>query len=108
MNRLTKEIFKAFHNTQTQAILEPEQVPKSSWKTMDGKGANTFPFHNLPPILKNYKKGLFCSFHPFLCWIKEKSIATLSYRDICEQKTQTNINSQFCNRITELANLLGT
>ena len=26
-----------------------EQVSKSQWITMDRKGANTFPFYNLPP-----------------------------------------------------------
>ena len=57
---------------------------------MDGKGSNTFPFHNLLPLTqKIILKGLSCSFHPFLCWIKEKSVATLANRNICD-KTQTN------------------
>ena len=43
-----------------------KQVTKSPWKTMDEMGASTFPFHNLPPELKNNLKGLFCAFLPFL------------------------------------------
>ena len=39
---------------------------KSPWKTMDEKGNNTFPFHNLPPEPKNNIKGLSCAFLPFL------------------------------------------
>ena len=60
-----------------------------------------------PLTQKISKKVFFCSFHPFLCWIKEKSVVTLAYHDICEQKTQTSINSPFCNYITGLATLLG-
>ena len=30
---------------------------------MDGKGTNTFPFYNLPPVLRNIlEKGFFYSF----------------------------------------------
>ena len=54
----TKHNFK-----QKQVIL---QVTKSPWKTMDEKGANTFPFHNLPPDSRNNLKGLSCTFSPFL------------------------------------------
>ena len=32
---------------------------------MDRKGANTFPFYNLPPALKISKKGIFLCFFPF-------------------------------------------
>ena len=40
-----------------------ERVPKSAWKTTDGKGAKTFPFYNLPPrTQKHLEKGFFCSF----------------------------------------------
>ena len=75
---------------------------------MDEKGACIFPFHNLPPEpKKTSQKGLFCSFHPFLYWIKEKTMATLAYRNICKHKRKTSIISQFCHRITELATLLG-
>ena len=48
---------------------------------MDEKGANTFPFHNLPPELKKTPLKVF----PY--WIKEKSVANLANRDICD-KTQ--------------------
>ena len=87
VKRRTKEFSKLFKHTNTKAILENEQVPKSPWKTMDGKGANTFPIHNLPPRTQKSQKNVFLySFHPFLCWIKEKSVAALAYRDICEYK----------------------
>ena len=43
-----------------------KQVTKRPWKTMDEKGASTFPFHNLPPEPKNNLKGLSCAFLPFL------------------------------------------
>ena len=32
---------------------------------MDRKGANTFPFYNLPPVLKISKKEFFCAFFSF-------------------------------------------
>ena len=58
---------------------------------MDEKGANTFPFHNLPPELKKtYQKSFLFSSH-FPYWIKEKSIATLAIRNNYD-KTQ---NTQF-------------
>ena len=52
---------------------------------MDEKGANTFPFHNLPPELKIYQ-GLSCSFHPFLILDKRKVVATLA---ICDNYDKT-------------------
>ena len=56
------------------------------------KGANTFPFHNLPPELK-ILKGISCSFHPFLYWIKEKSMVNLSIRNICDKMQNTQVSS---------------
>ena len=41
-----------------------------------------------PLTQKTLEKVFFYSFHPFLCWIKEKSAASLAYRDICEYKMQ--------------------
>ena len=71
---------------------------------MDEKGANNFSFHDLPPnseiISKVFPVLLSLSF-----WIKEKSVATLANRNICEHKRKTP--SQFSHRITELATLLG-
>ena len=32
-----------------------------------------------------------CSFDPFFCWIKENTVATLAYRNICKQKFKTSI-----------------
>ena len=55
------------------------------------KGCYLFPFPYSTPLLKISKKMFFRSFHPFLCWIKEKSVATLSYRKICEYKCKTSI-----------------
>ena len=43
---------KTFSNPQAQRkqlLKTIEQVPKSPWITTDRKGANTFPFYNLPP-----------------------------------------------------------
>ena len=54
---------------------------------MDEKGATTFPFHNLPPELKKTSQRHFLCFFTFPFWIKEKSVATLANRDICD-KTQ--------------------
>ena len=66
-----------------------EQVPKSPQKTTNGKGANTFPFHNLPHLLRIIlKSSFFVLFTLSLIWIKEKSVATLSYCNICKHKTQ--------------------
>ena len=47
--------FKTTPNTISNKAKQSEwskQVTKGPWKTMDEKGANTFPFHNLPPELK--------------------------------------------------------
>ena len=73
---------------------------------MDEKGANTFPFHNLPTELKKIISKVFPVLftHSFI-WIKEKSVMTLANRNICENKRKTS--SQFSHRITELATLLG-
>ena len=40
-----KNPYKAHFQTKASDL----EVTKSPWKTMDEKGANTFPFHNLPP-----------------------------------------------------------
>ena len=32
---------------------------------MDRKGANTFPFYNLPPVLRNISKKVFSVLFPF-------------------------------------------
>src|ERR1051325_2522954 len=62
------------------------------------RGANTFPFHNLLPYSKS-NEGLFLFFSPSLNWIKEKSVATLAIRNICDKK-QNKSQSQFSHRIT--------
>ena len=52
---ITKRFFKILSKPTPQAhyqIKASEQVTKSPWKTLDEKGDNTFPFHNLPPELK--------------------------------------------------------
>ena len=73
-----------------------------------GKGANTFPFHNLPPLLKKFSKRSFSIlFTLSLIWIKEKSVANFAYHNICKHKRNTSINSRFCHCISELATLLG-
>ena len=56
---------------------------------MDEKGVNTFPFHNLPPELKKTSIKVFPAFFNLSFWIKEKSVVTLSIRNICD-KTQNN------------------
>ena len=62
---------KYFQDKHTQAIWKNEQVPKSPWKNTDRKGANTFPFYNLPPVLKNIlEKGFFLFFFLFRSWMK--------------------------------------
>ena len=72
---------------------------------MDERGAKTFPFHNLPPELKKTISKVFPVLFNLSFWMKEKSVATLAIRNICDQ-TQ-NIPSQFSHRITELETLLG-
>ena len=60
------------------------------------------------PLTQKISKKVFLhSFYPFLYWIKEKSVASLAYRNIYKQKTKTIINNRFCHCITELATLLG-
>ena len=41
------------------------KVPKSLWITTNRKGANTFPFYNLPPVLRNISKKVFSVIFPF-------------------------------------------
>ena len=43
----------------TKQNFKQKQVTKSPWKTMDEKGANTFPFHNLHPELKKKSQEVF-------------------------------------------------
>ena len=61
-----------FKPTSTKkAILKTfEHVPKSPWITTERNGANTFPFYNLPPVLKNILEKGFSVLFPFLDWIK--------------------------------------
>ena len=62
-------------------------------KTMDEKGANTFPFHNLPPELKKtISKVIPVLFH-ISFWKKEKSVATLANRNIYDQTQNTQVSS---------------
>ena len=50
---------------------------------MDEKGANTFPFYNLPPELKKIISKVFpVLFTLSFIWIKEKSVSTLAIRTI--------------------------
>ena len=55
--RLNNDTFqKYFQNQMTNTFqtkhFQSELATKSPWITTDEKGANTFPFHNLPPELK--------------------------------------------------------
>src|ERR1051325_9331013 len=59
---------------------------------MDGKGANTFPFHNCLPYSES-NEGLFLFFSPSLYWIKEKSMETLAIRNICDKKKNKKVSS---------------
>ena len=51
------------HNFKQKQVIQ--QVTKSPWKTRDEKGANTFPFHNLPPELKKTSQRSFLCFFTF-------------------------------------------
>ena len=67
-----KEIFQNTFKAHTTSTLSneskwSERVTKSPWKTMDEKGANTIPFHNLPPEPeKKNLKGISYSIQPFI------------------------------------------
>ena len=54
---------------------------------MKREGANTFPFYNLPPEIKKTSLKVFPILLSLSFWIKEKSVATLANRNICD-KTQ--------------------
>ena len=61
----TKNFFKPT-STKKTILKTIEQVPKSLWITTDRKGANTFPFYNLPLEPEKYlEKGIFLCFFPF-------------------------------------------
>ena len=93
------------HKTQFQAKASDIQVTKSPWKTMDERGANTFPFHNLPPELKKTSLKVFPVLFYLSFWIKKNSVATLAIRIIM---IKHKYPSQFSHCITELATLLGS
>ena len=57
---------------------------------MDEKGANTFPFHNLPPELKKTSLKVFPVLFTFPYWIKEKSVMTLAKPHHLQTQTQNN------------------
>ena len=77
---------------------------------MDRKGDNTFPFYNLPPVLRNIsKKEFFCAFFlSLLDKIKVGGDSCLA-RHFANNKRkpafQKTVSSS--HRITELATLLG-
>ena len=66
-----KNIFKThtythhFQAIKNQGKWSKNQVTKSPWITMDEKGANTFPFHNLPPEPTKHLKRFFLCFLTF-------------------------------------------
>ena len=49
--KLSKKLFQTHSHFEKQTHFENtmSKVSKSPWITMDRKGANTFPFYNLPP-----------------------------------------------------------
>ena len=55
---------------------------------MDEKGANTFPFHNIPPELKKTTLKVFPVLFHLSFWIKEKSVATLAKPQHLQTQTQ--------------------
>ena len=55
---------------------------------MDEKGANTFPFHNLPPELNKTSLKVFPVLFHLSFWIKEKSVATLAKLQHLRTQTQ--------------------
>ena len=64
-----------FQNPQTQEKQtifwkHSEQVPKSPWITTDRKGANTFPFYNLPLETEKHLEKEFC--YAFVLSLLEK------------------------------------
>ena len=56
---------------------------------MDEKGANTFPFHNLPPKLKKTSLMVFPVLFHLSFWIKEKSVKTLAKLQHLRSKCKT-------------------
>ena len=59
---------------------------------MDEKGANTFPFHNLPPEPEKISKGLSCAFLPFLL-DKRKVGGDFFYTQKCDQNAKHQVSS---------------
>ena len=62
---------------------------------MDKKGANTFPFHNLPPELKKTYLKVIPVLFSLSFWIKEKSMATLANHNICDKKLNKSVLSPY-------------
>ena len=100
MKALLKNTFKTHlkHISNKAFSKVIQQATKSPYITMDEKGANTFPFITYPPNSRKISKGLSYSFHPFLYWIKEKSMATLDICNTCDKMKKHP--SQFSHRIT--------
>ena len=57
-SKLKQNLFQT-HKHKENNFENDEQVPKSPWITTDRKGANTSPFYNLPPVLRNISKKVF-------------------------------------------------
>ena len=60
---------------------------------MDKKGANIFPFYNLPPELKKTSLKVFPVLFNLSFWIKEKSVATLANRNIYNKTQNLQVSS---------------
>ena len=60
---------------------------------MDEKGANTFPFYNLPPELKKKSLKVFHVLFHLSFRIKENSVTTLANRNICDQTQNAQVSS---------------
>ena len=88
-----KNTFKTHPKVHFQTKAMIQQETKSPQITTEEKGANTFPFHNLPPKLKKYSQRSLLCFFTFPFWIKEKSVVTLAIRNNCNQMQNNRVSS---------------
>ena len=87
--------FKIFSNTYTKHFQKKSELAiKSPYITTYEKGANTFPFHNLPPELKKNSQRSFLFFSTFPLLDKRKVSGDSSNPHIYD-KTQKSALSPY-------------
>ena len=90
---LFKNTFKTNHKHISNKAFQSELVTKSPQITTDEKGANTFPFHNLPPELKKNISKVFPVLFSLSLLDKRKVGGNSCYPYNCDQTQNSQVSS---------------